>query len=100
MSITVRIPLTALQNNKPNIGGFHFFLTAAMLIIVCIVKQEASQMPGTACGLFIIDFVARPFAKIYEKIPFVMFVVLIILYGTIAYFVLKSSFFNKEYKQY
>ncbi len=57
-------------------------------------------MPGTACGLFIIDFVARPFAKIYEKIPFVMFVVLIILYGTIAYFVLKSSFFNKEYKQY
>ncbi len=90
--------MTALQNNKPNIGAFHFFLTAAMLIIVCIVK-EISEMPGTACGLFIIDFIARPFAKIYEKIPFVMFLVLAILYGTIAFFVLRSSFFNKEYQQ-
>ncbi len=57
-------------------------------------------MPGAACGLFLIDFIARPFAKIYEKIPFLMFAVLLLLYGTITYFVLKSSFFNKEYKQY
>lgn len=57
-------------------------------------------MPGTACGLFIIDFIARPFAKIYEKIPFIMFLLLAILYCTIAFFVLKSSFFNKEYRQY
>lgn len=56
-------------------------------------------MPGAASGLFLIDFIMRPFAKIYEKIPFLMFFVLILLYGTIAYFVLKSSFFNKEYQQ-
>lgn len=62
--------------------------------------METSEMPGTACGLFIIDFIARPFAKIYEKIPFIMFVLLILLYGTITYFVLKSSFFNKEYRQH
>lgn len=90
--------MTALQNNKPNIGAFHFFLTAAMLIIVSIVK-EISEMPGTACGLFIIDFIARPFAKIYEKMPEVMFLALILLYGPIIYMVLKSSFFNKEYQQ-
>jgi hypothetical protein len=70
-----------------------------MLIIDSIVK-EIVDMPGTACGLFIIDFVARPFAKIYEKIPFVMFLLLALLYGTIAFFVLKSSFFNKEYQQH
>ena len=69
-----------------------------MLIIDNIVK-ETSEMPGAACGLFLIDFIARPFAKIYEKIPFLMFLVLAVLYGVIAFFVLKSSFFNKEYRQ-
>lgn len=70
-----------------------------MLIIDSIVK-ETREMPAAACGLFLIDFIARPFAKIYEKIPFLMFAVLLLLYGTITFFVLKSSFFNKEYKQY
>ncbi len=91
--------MTALRNNKPNIGAFHFFLTASMLIIDSIVK-ETSEMPGAACGLFLVDFIARPFAKIYEKIPFLMFLVLAVLYGVIAFFVLKSSFFNKEYRQH
>ncbi len=57
-------------------------------------------MPGTACGLFIIDFIARPFAKIYEKMPEVMFLALLLLYGPIIYMVLKTSFFNKEYQQH
>lgn len=49
-------------------------------------------MPGTAVGLFMIDFIVRPFAKIYEKMPIVMLVLLLLLYGTIAYIVLRSSF--------
>ncbi|MBX9687711.1 MAG: hypothetical protein K2X27_13480 [Candidatus Obscuribacterales bacterium] len=49
-------------------------------------------MPGTAVGLFMIDFVARPFAKIFEKMPMLMFIILILLYGYIAYIVWKSAF--------
>ncbi len=46
-------------------------------------------MPGV--GLFIIDFVARPFAKIFEKMPMLMFLIMVLLYGYIAYLVLKSA---------
>lgn len=53
-------------------------------------------MPGTAVGLFMIDFVFRPFAKIYEKMPIVMLLILLCLYGTIAYFVLRSSFAEQQ----
>lgn len=49
-------------------------------------------MPGTAVGLFIIDFVARPFAKIFEKMPVIMFIIMLLLYGYIAYIVLKSAY--------
>lgn len=49
-------------------------------------------MPGTAVGLFYIDFVARPFAKIFEKMPLIMFFVMVLLYGYIAYLVLKSAY--------
>lgn len=55
-------------------------------------------MPGTAVGLFIIDFVARPFARIFEKMPFIMFGVLILLYGYIAYIVLKSAYIQEKTK--
>lgn len=48
-------------------------------------------MPGTAVGLFIIDFVARPFAKIFEKMPAIMILLMLVLYGYIAYIVLKSA---------
>lgn len=53
-------------------------------------------MPGTAVGLFIIDFIARPFAKIFEKMPLITFLVLVVLYGYIAYIVLKSAFVAQD----
>lgn len=42
--------------------------------------------------IFLIDFLFRPFAKIYQKMPFVTFVILCILYGIIAYVVWRSAF--------
>lgn len=48
-------------------------------------------MPGTAVGLFLIDFIARPFARIFEKMPMIMFGVLLCLYAYIGYLVLKSA---------
>lgn len=42
-------------------------------------------------NFFFIDFILRPFAKIFEKMPFLMFAILILLYGYIAYLVLKSA---------
>jgi hypothetical protein len=53
-------------------------------------------MPGTAVGLFIIDFVARPFAKIFEKMPAIMLLLMILLYGYIAYIVLKSAWNTEQ----
>lgn len=47
-------------------------------------------MPGTAVGLFLIDFIVRPFAKIFEKMPFIMLGLLLILYGYIAWMVWRS----------
>lgn len=47
-------------------------------------------MPGTAVGLFLIDFIIRPFAKIFEKMPFIMLGLLLLLYGYIAYMVWRS----------
>ncbi len=52
-------------------------------------------MPAAASGLFLIDFIARPFAKIYEKMPVVILLLLLLIYGVIAYFVLKGSFFGQ-----
>lgn len=54
-------------------------------------------MPGTAVGLFLIDFVARPFAKIFEKMPIIMFLVMLVLYGYIAYIVYKSAFHPEKH---
>jgi hypothetical protein len=48
-------------------------------------------MPGTAVGLFVIDFIARPFAKIFEKMPLIMFAVMVVLYGIVAYVVMRSA---------
>ena len=54
-------------------------------------------MPGTAVGLVLIDFIVRPFAKIVEKFPLSMILFLILLYGVIAYFVLKSAYVVDEH---
>ncbi len=49
-------------------------------------------MPGTAVGLIFIDFIIRPFAKIFEKMPVLMIGMLVIFYGIIAYIVLRSAY--------
>jgi len=48
-----------------------------------------------AIGVFLIDFVVRPFAKIFEKMPILMLVLLLVLYGYIAYLVLRSAYVNE-----
>lgn len=53
-------------------------------------------MPGTAVGLIFIDFIVRPFAKIMEKFPMMMIVFLILVYGLIAYFVLRSAYVGAD----
>ena len=53
-------------------------------------------MPGTALGLFLIDFLVKPFARIYEKWPLCMLLVCIIVYGIIGYIVIKSVYKSEE----
>lgn len=53
-------------------------------------------MPGTGCGLIIIDMVCRPFAKIIEKMPFLMILLLFVVYGAIAFMVLKSTYVEEH----
>lgn len=55
-------------------------------------------MPGTGVGLILIDFIARPFAKIIEKMPVLMLLFLILLYGVIAFYVLKSAYVAEDHK--
>ena len=60
-------------------------------------------MPGTGVGLILIDFIIRPFAKIFEKMPFLMLGLLLIFYGFIAYMVLRSAFMvddRQEHRPY
>jgi hypothetical protein len=53
-------------------------------------------MPGTAIDVFVVDFVFRPFAKIFEKMPGIIFLLLMLLYGVIAYIVVRSAYFNDQ----
>lgn len=55
-------------------------------------------MPGTAVGLFFIDFIFRPFAKIYEKMPIVMLLMLLVLYALVGYIVLKSAYLADQHQ--
>lgn len=48
-------------------------------------------MPGTATGLLLIDFIIRPFLKIGMKFPVVLLLILMLLYGYIAYFAMRSA---------
>ncbi|MBP9094025.1 hypothetical protein KBI23_23595 [bacterium] len=54
-------------------------------------------MQATA-GFFVIDFILRPFLKIYQKMPLMIFLILLVVYGLIAYLVWKSAF--KAEQQY
>jgi len=47
---------------------------------------------AASADIFVIDYIVRPFAKIYEKMPLVMLLIVIILYSIIGYFVLKSAY--------
>jgi hypothetical protein len=58
------------------------------------IPAEIEQMQA-AIGVFLIDFVVRPFAKIFEKMPILMLVLLLVLYGYIAYLVLRSAYVNE-----
>ncbi|MBN9394764.1 MAG: hypothetical protein J0H83_05935 [Candidatus Melainabacteria bacterium] len=49
-----------------------------------------------AAGFFIVDFIFRPFAKIYQKMPSLTFVFITLLYGFIAYLVIKSAFSKQD----
>ena len=55
-------------------------------------------MPTAAAGLFVVDFLVRPFFKIYEKMPYVMLVVTILLYGLVGYIVVKSVYLNDQHR--
>jgi len=54
-------------------------------------------MPSAAANIFFIDFFCRPFAKIIEKMPLIMVVVLFILYGIIAYILLRSAYMADQH---
>lgn len=70
-------------------SSLHSFLTPEIYNPGC---QKELVMPGTAVGLFLIDFIFRPFAKIYEKMPLVMLLMLLCLYSIIGYIVIKSAY--------
>lgn len=53
-------------------------------------------MPGTALGLFLVDFIVRPFARIFEKWPLCMLLFCVIVYGIIGYIVIKSVYLTDE----
>jgi hypothetical protein len=62
-----------------------------------MLTTEGNSMQATA-GFFVIDFILRPFLKIYQKMPLVIFLILLVVYGLIAYLVWKSAF--KAEQQY
>lgn len=54
-------------------------------------------MLSASAGIFLIDFIVRPFAKIAEKMPYVMLLFLLLLYGFVAYVVLKSVYLSDQH---
>jgi hypothetical protein len=54
-------------------------------------------MPAATAGLFLIDFVFRPFAKICEKMPIVSLLMCLVLYAFIAYVVIKSAYMSDQH---
>ena len=46
---------------------------------------------SAAADIFAVDFIMRPFAKIFEKMPLLMLFILLALYSYIGYLVLKSA---------
>ena len=53
-------------------------------------------MPGTGINIFVIDVLIRPFAKILEKMPFLVIFILFVVYGFVAYTVIKSAYLSQN----
>ena len=51
---------------------------------------------AAAADLFFVDFILRPFAKIYEKMPFVELGIVIMLYAIIGYVVYRSAYKHED----
>ena len=49
-------------------------------------------MYSGSAGLFVLDYLCRPFAKILEKMPLLMVVILFCIYAPIAYQLLRSAY--------
>lgn len=54
--------------------------------------SEVHSMPGTTTGLFIIDFFCKPCLKFGLKHPLFGLAALILVYGFVAYHIIKSAF--------
>lgn len=54
-------------------------------------------MIAASADIWFIDYIFRPFAKIYEKMPLVMLLIVMIMYGIIGYFVLRSAYVSEQY---
>ncbi|HEY9777840.1 MAG TPA: hypothetical protein V6C81_29030 [Planktothrix sp.] len=47
-------------------------------------------------GIYFIDTFLKPFAKIYEKNPLIMLLIVLVLYSIIGYVVLKSAYLSEN----
>ncbi|HEY9714362.1 MAG TPA: hypothetical protein V6C72_12905 [Chroococcales cyanobacterium] len=61
------------------------------------MEKGQHNMLSASAGIFLIDFIVRPFAKIAKKMPYVMLLFLLLLYGFVAYVVLKSVYLSDQH---
>lgn len=54
-------------------------------------------MPGTALGIFWIDFLCKPAYKYLLHHPVIVLMLVCLIYGYIAYHVLKSTYIAERY---
>jgi hypothetical protein len=54
-------------------------------------------MPTASAGLFFIDFFCKPFVKIFEKMPLLMVLLVFLIYGAIAYVLLRSAYMADQH---
>ncbi len=55
-------------------------------------------MPGTATGLFLIDFIVRPLLRIFGKAPLLLMLILLLVYATIGYLIVRSMYKEGLYR--
>lgn len=44
----------------------------------------------------LVEYILRPFAKIFEKFPYIALFLLVVIYGSVAYVVIRSAYFSEE----